>query len=296
MAIPDYKSLILPLLRLSADGAVHSFSDTAARLAEEPDLTRGECAGLLFDGAQTAFRDCLERAKVDMKDSGLLVFPEHDLFQITEQGRDILRTIARQADDSVLGQYADYEDIKNLRHREGTASTGASAEALQEQMAIAFRRYQSQLENDLLAIVKQASPSHFQQLVTDLLVVTGYVDSQSEIVWGATKRPADEGVGGVVKQGSEVICIQAGCMEGSVGEAEIQRFVNTLHSEKATRGVYITTSVFAKEVVGRTESISPVITLIDGDKLAGLMISFDLGVSASGQYQVKQVSPAYFGQ
>jgi len=298
VTIPDYDPLILPLLRLSSDGETHSFSDTVDLLADEPGLTAEERAELLSGSTQTAFEDRMERVKAHMKEAGLLDFPKTGLFRITQRGRDVLKSEARQVDDSTLGQYAEYEDIKTLRHRSKVKNIGNTfvpAESSRDQLAIAFRRYQSELENDLLAAVKQAEPSQLEHIVVDLLVAMGYGDNKQDPA-RAIKQTDDGGVAGVIKRDMEVIYVRAKRFDGTIEKLEIHCFADALKDEGANKGVYISTSGFSKEAIAASDTIDCKITLIGGVKLASLMNKFNLGVSTSSQYLIKKINPAYFSR
>lgn len=302
MAIPDYESLMLPLLRLSADGSIHKFSDVVDRLADELGLTNEERTELLPSGMQPVFRNRVGWAKSYMKQAGLLTFPKRGLFQITERGHNVLKANPERIDNSSLDQYAEFKDFKSRRRtKEVKSSTEpvVSVGSPEDQMADAFRRFRKEIENELLSITKQVSPTYFEQIVVDLLVAMGYGGNRQDAARAITKQSGDEGIDGVIKEdrlGLDVIYVQAKRWEGTVGRPEIQKFAGALQGKKANKGVFITTSSFSKEAVGFTESIGSKIILIDGDKLAQLMIEFDVGVSTSGQYLIKQIDSDYFDQ
>ena len=114
-----------------------------------------------------------------------------------------------------------------------------------------------------------------------------------------TKQSGDEGIDGVIKEdrlGLDVIYVQAKRWDGTVGRPEIQKFAGALQGKRANKGVFITTSSFSKEAIGFANSIDSKIILIDGDKLAQLMIEFNVGASTTGQYLIKQIDSDYFDQ
>ena len=115
MTIPDYESLMLPLLRLSANGSIHKFSDAVDILADECDLSNKERTELLPSGMQPVFRNRIGWAKSYLKQAGLLVFPKRGLFQITDRGREVLKSNPERIDNSVLKQFAEFEDFKSRR-------------------------------------------------------------------------------------------------------------------------------------------------------------------------------------
>ena len=302
MAIPDYESLMLPLLRLSADGSIHKFSDAVDQLADELRLSADERTEPLPSGTQPVFRNRVGWAKSYMKQAGLLVFPKRGLFQITERGRDVLKNYPEGIGNSVLEQYAEFKDFKTRRRTKETQDTVkpvTTAESPEDQMASAFRRYQMEIESELLSITKQVTPTYFEQIVVDLLVAMGYGGNKQDAARAVTKQSGDEGIDGVIKEdrlGLDVIYVQAKRWEGTVGRPEIQKFAGALQGKRANKGVFITTSNFSKEATKFANSIDSKIILIDGDRLAQLMVEFNVGASTTGQYLIKQIDSDYFDQ
>jgi restriction system protein len=302
VAIPDYESLMLPLLRLSADGAVHKFSEAVDHLADELALSDEERTELLPSGMQPVFRNRVGWAKSYLKQAGLLTFPKRGLFQITQQGQEVLKNHPERIDNSVLQAFPEFREFKTRRREnEHKAAPEAveSTESPEDKMASAFRRYQSEIEGELLSIVKQVSPSYFEQVVVDMLIAMGYGGNRQDAARAVTKKSGDEGIDGVIKEdrlGLDVIYVQAKRWEGTVGRPEIQKFAGALQGKRASKGVFITTSAFSREAAEFSESINSKIILIDGDKLAQLMIEFNVGVSTTGQYLIKQIDSDYFDQ
>ncbi len=302
MALPDYQSLMLPLLRLSADGSTHKFSDAVDNLADELGLSYDDRTELLPSGLQPVFRNRVGWAKSYMKQAELLIFPKRGLFKITERGLAVLKDNPERLDNSVLKEFPEFRDFKARRRSkevQAPAESTESAESPEDQMASAFRRFQSEIEIELLSIVMQVNPTYFEQVVVDLLVAMGYGGNRQDAARAITKQSGDEGIDGVIKEdrlGLDVIYVQAKRWEGTVGRPEIQKFAGALQGKRASKGVFITTSSFSQEAVDFSESIGSKIILIDGDKLAQLMIEFSIGVSTIGQYLIKQIDSDYFDQ
>ena len=139
----------------------------------------------------------------------------------------------------------------------------------------------SELSEDLIVRIKNLSPSFFEKLVIDLLLKMGYGGSRID-AGEAIGKIGDEGIDGIIKEdklGLDVIYIQAKKWEGTVGRPEIHKFVGALQGQRAKKGVFITTSSFSKEALEYVKNIDNKIILIDGEKLAYLMIEYGLGVS-----------------
>jgi restriction system protein len=271
-------------------------------LAGELGLSNEERTEMLPSGTQPVFKNRVGWAKSYLKQAGLFTFPKRGLFQITQRGHDVLKEHPERVDNSVLQSFPEFRDFKDRRRATNDKTTPEdieSVESPEDKMASAFRRYQSEVETELLSIVKQVNPTYFEQIVVDLLVAMGYGGNRQDAANAVTKKSGDEGIDGVIKEdrlGLDVIYVQAKRWEGTVGRPEIQKFAGALQGKRASKGVFITTSAFSREAVEFSKTISSKIILINGDKLAQLMIEFNVGVSTTGQYLIKQVDSDYFDQ
>jgi restriction system protein len=154
------------------------------------------------------------------------------------------------------------------------------------------------LASELLSRVKAASPQFFERLVVELLLKMGYGGSRRD-AGQAIGRSGDEGIDGVISEdrlGLDVVYLQAKKWDGTVGRPEIQRFVGALHGKRAKKGVFITTATFSAEAAAYVDHIDPKVVLIDGRRLAELMIDFDLAVNTSATYSVKRLDSDYFDE
>ena len=153
------------------------------------------------------------------------------------------------------------------------------AETPDEMLESAYQSLRATLADELLDQVKVSSPAFFEKLVVNLLVGMGYGGSMG----GAGRvlgRSGDEGIDGIIEEdrlGLDVIYIQAKRWEYVVGRPEIQKFVGALQGRRSKKGVFITTSKFSKEAVEYAKSIDSRVVLIDGTRLAQLMIDFNVG-------------------
>ena len=300
MAIPDYETLMLPLLRLAADGSVHRFSESVEQLADEFSLSEDERTELLPSGAQPIFRNRVGWAKSYMKQAGLLEFPKRGHFRITSRGREALQSNPSRIDGLFLEQFAEFAEFKTRRRvpeKGPSKEITDQSESPEDRMASAFNLYQGELELELLGLIKEVTPTYFEQIVVDLLVSMGYGGDRQDAARAVTRQSGDEGIDGVIKQdrlGLDVVYVQAKRWEGKVGRPDIQKFAGALQGKRAIKGVFITTSDFSKEARDFAESIGAKIILIDGQRLAQLMLEFDVGVSNKGHYDIKQIDTDYF--
>ncbi|MEA3419780.1 MAG: restriction endonuclease [Campylobacterota bacterium] len=303
MAIPDYQTLMLPVLKLAADGKDHKFSQAVEELADEFNLSTEERNELLPSGSQAVFNNRVGWARSYLKQAGLLVSPKRGFFTIAQKGKELLATNPDKIDIAVLEQYPGFIEFKNRKKEKGGNKTQLEISTEQEStltpedaLASAYKQIRLALESEILISVKEASPSFFERLVVDLLVKMGYGGSRQD-AGKALGKSGDGGIDGIINEdrlGLDVIYIQAKRWEGSVGRPEIQKFAGALQGQRARKGVFITTSYFTKEAIEYASLIESKIILIDGEHLSRLMAEHNVGVSTVGQYEVKKLDSDYF--
>ena len=300
MAIPDYQSCMLPLLRFLADGRDGSLRAAEESLAEHFKLTAGELAELLPSGQQGVFKNRVGWARTYLKKAGLLTSPKRGIFRITQRGLDTLASNPSRVDVKLLAQFPEFIEFRDMSRsdsvgavvREQMAPNATPEEAIEA----AHQGLRSQLAGELLSRVLSCSPAFFEQLVVELLVSMGYGGSRRD-AGQRVGQSGDGGIDGIIKEdrlGLDTIYLQAKRWQGSVGRPEIQKFVGALQGQRAKKGVFITTSVFTADAVDYAGRIETKVVLIDGTQLAGLMIDFDVGVSQAATYVVKRIDSDYF--
>lgn len=299
MAIPDYQSLMLPVLKLAADGEEHKYRDAVETLAESHQLTEEELNTLLPSGSQAVFDNRVGWAKTYLKQAGLLDSKRRGYFHITDLGRELLRKGPSKIDVKLLKQYPEFRKFQR-RKRSKTAKKKAPPETQTDTpddlLASAYQELRTDLELRLLQQVKDLSPAFFERLVIDLLVKMGYGGSRED-AGRAIGRSGDEGIDGIIdedKLGLDVVYIQAKKWENTVGRPEIQKFAGALQGQRARKGVFLTTSTFSREARDYASIIDSRIVLIDGERLTRLMVDYNVGVSTVGIYEVKRIDTDYF--
>lgn len=158
-------------------------------------------------------------------------------------------------------------------------------------MAFAYRRLRRDLELELLEQVKVVTPAFFERIVVDLLIAMGYGGSRQD-AGRAIGKSGDGGIGGIIKEdklGLDVIYIQAKRWEGTVGRPEMQKFAGALQGQRASKGVFITTSTYSREAIEYAAAVSPKIILLDGEQLSRLMVEHSVGASTIGIYELKRL-------
>lgn len=301
MAIPDFQSLMLPLLKVVADGREYRLRDAVELLAEEFHITDEERQQLLPSGRYPTFDNRIAWAKTYLKKAGLIDQPRRAFFQITERGREVLKTSPKLINMKFLEQFPEYIAFKeNSDQTEAqqqiTSPIAVQNETPEELIESGARTIRKELAEEILQRIKGCPPAFFERLVVELLVKMGYGGTRQD-AGRAIGRSGDEGIDGVIHEdrlGLDVIYLQAKRWEGVVGRPEIQKFVGALQGQRAKKGVFITTSDFTKEAVEYVRNIDNKVVLINGALLANLMIDHNVGVSLAATYEIKKIDSDYF--
>ena len=303
MAVPDFQSLMLPLLRLAGDGMDHAFKDAVEAIAIEFSLTPEERNELLPSSSRTTlFYNRLAWAKTHMTMAGLLQAPRRGVFCITQRGRELLVSQLARIDMKTLQQFPEYE---RARRGDVQASVEPAMPAVafneltpEESIERAHLSLRKDLARELLESIMQCSPAFFELLIIKLMIKMGYGGSREE-AGKAVGRSGDGGIDGIINEdrlGLDAIYLQAKRWEGVIGRPEIMKFVGALAGQRATKGVFITTSWFTQDAKDYALSSQYKVVLIDGERLADLMIEHDLGVSVAATYQLKRIDSDFFSE
>lgn len=300
MAIPDYQTVMLPLLRFLKDGNEHNIGEVVESLAAEFDLSTEERQQLLGSGQQTVIRNRAGWARTYLKKAGLIASTRRGYFRITDRGQSTLALKPDRIDVKYLEQFPEFVAFRELRHErpdEVHVPVATSSDATPEEaLDAAYGRLRLDLEAEVLEQVKGASPSFFERLVVELLVRMGYGGTLRD-AGQAVGRSGDGGIDGIIKEdrlGLDVIYIQAKRWDSTVGRPEIQKFAGALQGHRARKGVFITTSSFSADALDFASRLDSKIVLIDGAALAKHMIDHNVGVSMSRSYEVKKIDSDYF--
>ncbi len=305
MAIPDYQTIMLPLLQLCSQ-TVGEISTRAAVEALEKTfkLTDAERRQLLPSGTQSAFVNRVGWAATYMKKAGLLTPTRRGFYRITEAGRKLLKSNPSRIDGRVLRQFPAFLDFLKLKgtrksasREEDTDNDIPSSATPSEALDNAYQSLRSQLASEILDQLKGLDPSHFERVVVELLVKMGYGGSRAD-AGKAIGRTGDEGIDGIIKEdklGLDTIYLQAKRRDAAtIGRPDVQQFAGALQGQGAHKGIFITTSHFTHEAREYAQRIGSKIVLIDGDQLAELMIDHDVGVTTVSSYVVKRIDSDYF--
>lgn len=302
MAIPDFQSVMLPLMNYISDGQEHNVRETIEYLAKEFNLSEEELTELLPSGSQAIFENRVRWAKTHLSKAGLLSSPRRSIFLISERGKKVLQTKPKLINMALLRQFPEYIEFTKSDKKKDIVKKTNKIEDLftdttpEEALEYAYQEIKNSLAEEILDKVKSSPPDFFERLVVELLVKMGYGGSLKD-AGRATRKVKDEGIDGIIKEdklGLDVIYVQAKKWEGSVGRPEIQKFVGALAGQGANKGIFITTSSFSNDAINYIPRNDTKIVLIDGKKLAEYMIEFNVGVTTTKSFEIKKIDSDYF--
>jgi restriction system protein len=299
--IPDFQSLMLPMLRFIGDNQEHSKKEVVEFLAKEMKLTDEERREMLPSRNQPVFYNRVTWAIAHFKAAKLIDNIKRGFIKITPSGQDVLKTAPAIINLKFLKQLPAYiETMNSWKNKNSTEqilkNEDIEAKTPEEQIELGYISIRKNLEQEILSKLKLVHPSFFEKIVVELLVKMGYGGSIAE-AGKATRYTNDEGIDGIIKEdklGLDVIYIQAKRWDGTVSRPEIQKFVGALAGQRAKKGVFITTSDFSKEAITYASQMDTKIVLIDGETLAQYMIDYNLGVSVQNIYEIKKLDSDYF--
>jgi restriction system protein len=301
MPIPDFQTMLLPLLQIFQDGAPKSVSEVYEHLAAHFNLSEEERAELLPSGSQARFVNRVSWARAHLGKAGLLAKIKDGVYQLTPEGQRVLVSPPSKIDLRFLDQFEGHLEFRKRKpviEERGGVEAEQATQTPEEVLDKAYQELRRSLAQELLEKIRQASPRFFEQLVVDLLLKMGYGGSRLD-AGSAIGKAGDEGVDGIIKEdklGLDVIYLQAKRWSNTVGRPDIQAFAGALEGHRARKGVFITTSQFSSEAKDYVSRIERRIVLIDGQQLSELMIDHDLGVTSKNTYVVRKIDSDYFSE
>lgn len=313
MAVPDYQSLMLPLLKRTALAKKPvGVLEIAPGIAADLRLSDEQQAERLPSGRQSTFHNRLHWAKQYMTRAGLIESTKRGQFQVTDEGRALLATGLSAISNEVLNQYPAFvewrqrapSDVESAEANQTATSPasalGAATSTPEERVEAARRELEASLKAEVLDRVRQMTPGDFEALIILLLVRMGYGQGREEMAQ-ALGGSGDGGVDGVVHQdplGLDRVYIQAKrYKEGnSVGPDAINSFIGALNIKRASKGLFVTASSFTKQAMEHARHSTTHVVLIDGERLAELMVRHSVGVVVRDVVEIKAVDEGFFSE
>jgi restriction system protein len=303
--IPDFQTLMLPVLQAAAENEVR-ISDVVEALAGKFPMSADERSQLLPSGKQTTFANRCNWAKSYLGKAGLIELTKRAHFRITKQGREVLAAAPERIDIKYLSRFPSFQQFREARddgegdHISSPPTAGTETTlAPDEVMRSAHRQLERALAEELMQRIRSGTPAFFESLVVRLLVGMGYGGSVTDVSKALTGGSGDGGVDGVIDQdrlGLDRIYVQAKRYAdgNTVGASAIRDFFGSLNLFKATKGVFVTASAFSSQARDTAAKLGTRIVLIDGDHLTRLMIRHGVGCRIEETLEIKKVDEEFF--
>jgi restriction system protein len=261
---------------------------------------------LLPSGAQPIYKNRAGWAHDRLKRAGLSSSPRRGFWKATPEGiafanehsAPFSSELAEKLAMGYIGVKLRPSSATQVAPPAPTVAVPAGTSALaspDDRLGQALQELRQSAEAELLELLSNVSPGFFETIVLDLLHRMGYGANRSDLqrVGGS----GDGGIDGVIsldRLGLEKVYVQAKRWQGSVGRPEIQAFYGALAGQKAKKGVFITTSSFTAQATDFARSVEGIV-LVDGPRLAGLMIDYELGVTAR-MVKIPKIDGDYFDE
>lgn len=304
MAVPIFEEFLYPFL-LATSKKDMTVSEMRQYIVDYFGLSDEDCSQRTKNGNTTQVVDRLNWVRQYLRRALMIDLPQRGVYRITQRGRDYLAShnSMRKIDLMQYPEFASYafgSGSSNTQSNVSISSSDVANEDLTptEQLERAYNSINDDLAADLLQKTLEQTPYFFEHLVVDLLVKMGYGGSFANSAQ-VTQPVHDDGIDGIIyedKLGLDKIYIQAKRykLDNNIGKPQIQQFSGALDEQKASKGVFITTSSYSKEARSYVEKLNKKIVLIDGQELARYMIEFNVGVSTRKIFEVKRLDTDYF--
>lgn len=303
MGIPDYQIFMRPLLEAIDNLPEQELKLVKKKLIDRFKLTEDDLREKIPSGRAFLFDNRLGWANTYLKKAGLIGTERRAFLQITEVGHAFLQGHKGEIKVADLKQFQRFNDFHQAKEKEtvGTEIESSSENEKKSPEEVIFSSYEiinRGLVSELLKTIKSCTPAFFEKLVIDLMIEMGYGGSRKE-AGKAMGKSGDGGIDGIInedKLGLDTIYLQAKRWENTVPVKEIRDFAGSLMGKNARKGVFITTSDFPKGAYDFVSTIDRKIILINGERLAALMIENNVGVMPRDRIELKDIDNDYFDE
>ena len=307
-----HEDALMPILKFLADGKERKRREVAVAVADHFGLSEEQRADMLPSGAAPTYVSRSGWGLTFLKKAGFVVRPRRGIYAINDAGRAIASSGRTEIDAAYLREHspeymawvnecragnqerkaARKEGVDFSSEPEAATADMTPEEALQQ----AHATLRADLADEILETIKEQDPAFFERLVVRLLVKMGYGGSFEDAARSVGKA-GDGGIDGIIKEdrlGLDAIYLQAKRYQGSVGRPAVQAFVGAITGHRANKGVFLTTGTFTREAAEYVKNLDKTVVLVDGDRLAELMIEFNLGVTLEQTYEIKRIDSDFF--
>ena len=298
MAVPDYQTLMLPLLRTVAD-TEKSVSEYTSELAEQFNLSEDDLQLTIPSGSQTLIRNRAQWAATYLAKAGLISRTRRGYILATEQGKKVLSSKIKKIDNQFLMSFDSFKDFKNINEQDNQQKSAPElndSSTPEDLIAAAYKKYEKTTRDEIIDLILGLSPTFFEKLILDLFKAMGYGGKGKTTHMG---KSGDGGIDGIIDEdplGLEKIYLQAKryAPENKIQIDQIRSFSGTLIEQGAQKGIFVTTSSFVSSAYDYVQKVPQRLILIDGAQLTKLMYQYDVGVRTVDTVKLKKVDIDYF--
>ena len=304
MPIPDFQSLMRPVLMALSDQSAIPIADLRKRIQTSEDLDESDCRKMLPSGRQTVFANRIHWALTHLAKAGLIERPIRGSIKLTNSGKSCIAEGSFRIDQITLRSFPKYREWEDSftgpRTDGGENSEGDEDDRTPiEMIEQAAGRLRSMLEAEVLESILKCPSTFLEKVVIDLLIAMGYGGGNAEM-GSVTGGPGDGGIDGNVREdalGLNEIYMQAKKYDrgNSVNASHLREFAGALDVSGTDKGVFVTTSNFNGAALDYVKKSNKRIVLIDGKELARLMVMHGVGVRPRTTYEIKQIDKDYYG-
>jgi restriction system protein len=301
VAIPDYQTLMRPVMELHADGDDHESAKIIAAMADHFNLGVEEQSQMLPSGGQRLFHNRVAWSLTHLAQAALLERPRRGATRITVRGRGVIESNPSRIDTKVLGEFEEYRDFRSRRRKADKSTDAAGADVTDapplELIPELVTEAHAALADELVERLRQAPPEFLEHCVLQLLTRMGYGGPEGQV--RHLGGPGDEGMDGIIRQdalGLDVVYVQAKryAADRTVQRPDVQAFAGALQGAQASRGIFIATTRFSSGARDFAEKVPSRIILIDGRRLGELMVAHDCGAQEAQTVVIKKIDEDFF--
>jgi len=300
MPVPGFQDMFLPFLQFLADGQTRHMREIEKHIAETFSLTQEDINDMIPSGQSSRLKNRAGWGRTHLYKARLIEQVSRANYRISPEGKALVETPPQKLDLKFLDTIPEHKEWfhKPKKGKPENAIIGAEQNAASpvERIETAFSELNETLSSDLLEMMGIMDPFKFEQLVVHLLFSMGYGGSREEAAQ-VTQKSNDGGIDGIINEdrlGLDVIYVQAKRWQNNIGRQEIQNFVGALAGKQANKGVFITTSDFVQNAIDFAGTVPQKVILINGTRLADLMIEHNIGVSTHRTIALKRIDTDYF--
>ena len=298
MAVPDFQSLMLPVLSALKDGEDTVVRKVRDRVVSAEGLNDKDLGEMLPSGRQSTFANRVGWALSYLLRAGLVERVQRGVYRVTDEGKRVMTDPPDRVDIKYLRGFSAFVEGKKEASKEAVERDKTPEEALED----ADRELTDALETDVLDRLRKAEPKFLEQAVVALLIAMGY--GGGDAARGrVTGKSGDGGIDGIISEdrlGLDEVYIQAKKYENPVGVGHLRNFVGALVGESAQKGVFVTTADFTTGAKDFSAKSTKRIVLVNGEELARLMVRHDVGVRVRDPHRppilIKAIDEDFFDQ